>query len=148
MSPQEVWRYIEKGSPEDCWPCTSTSRDGRGHRLAYVDGKYQYVHRVVYQVTYGEIPAGSFVLHRCHNSSCCNPQHLKLGDHSENLKDSYASGQRASIAGSLNGRAKLTETLVKIIRGSEDSDASLARRFNVCESAISRARKYITWKNV
>lgn len=36
-----------------------------------------YAHRVMYELRWGEVPAGYHVHHRCENRSCCNPDHLE-----------------------------------------------------------------------
>ncbi len=45
------------------------------------------VHRLASGLANGPIPKGLFVLHRCDNPRCCNPDHLFLGAHSENMAD-------------------------------------------------------------
>jgi hypothetical protein len=59
-----------------CW-------DWRGHlsssgygTIRYRD-RDQYVHRLMYELTHGAIPAGLHIDHLCRNPPCCNPRHLE-----------------------------------------------------------------------
>ena len=42
-------------------------------------------HRVSYSAFRGEIPQGMEVMHLCNTKVCCNPNHLKVGSHEENM---------------------------------------------------------------
>ncbi|WP_051070746.1 HNH endonuclease signature motif containing protein [Pseudomonas asplenii] len=44
-----------------------------------VDGRMQYCHRLSYQQSKGDIPAGMLVMHTCDRPACINPDHLVLG---------------------------------------------------------------------
>ena len=44
-------------------------------------------HRAAWLVTYGSIPDGLVVRHKCDNPPCCNPEHLELGTHQQNVQD-------------------------------------------------------------
>ena len=50
-------------------------------------------HRFVWQLFHGSIPAGAQVLHSCDNPACCNPLHLRLGSHVENMEDKRRRGR-------------------------------------------------------
>ena len=60
----------------------------------YGDTSYRGVkwrtHRLAYFLSKGEIPQDKVVMHSCDNPPCCNPAHLKLGTHKENMAECRA----------------------------------------------------------
>lgn len=106
--PVRLWAKIEVRGPDECWPWTgSVNGDpvygGYGQiREAERGSRTLRVHRVVYELTYGQVPEGRVVDHTCHNGSgcegrgptclhrrCCNPAHLEAVTHAENMSRGY-----------------------------------------------------------
>lgn len=91
-----LWEKIEVGSHWECWPRTG-AHDSKGYGLLKVQGAQQRAHRLVWEYTYGPIPDGLWVLHRCDNPPCCNPDHLFLGTNQDNQRDSVNKGRNANM---------------------------------------------------
>lgn len=64
-------------APTGCWEWTG-AKNKRGHGRMWIAavGHVEYVHRVSYENTYGPIPEGYIVHHRCENPPCIKPAHL------------------------------------------------------------------------
>ncbi|EHE5125985.1 hypothetical protein JMY69_000849 [Salmonella enterica] len=61
-----------------------------GYGQLSFEGKTWSAHRVAYEISNGAIPHDAnkwWVLHTCDNPSCCNPDHLYLGDAKDNAND-------------------------------------------------------------
>jgi len=94
--PLEVrfWRHVTPGSPEECWLWAGARfPTGYGAINEGGRGKILYAHRLMWTFTSGPIPDGYFVCHRCDTPPCCNPAHLFLGTHLENMADMVAKGR-------------------------------------------------------
>lgn len=122
--PLEV-RFNEKidktSHPNGCWIWTAAkSKNGYGY-FGVGNGKMKYAHRLSYEYNCGPIPKNLNVLHKCDNRVCCNPEHLRLGTHQDNMDDMHAKGRGAkphqlSNPGSKSAFAKLTEQQVLEMR--------------------------------
>lgn len=94
------WAKVDKGASEDsCWIWSGT-KDSKGYGRVYLtgtDGKRAafLAHRISYVISYGGIPAGLCILHRCDNPSCVRPDHLFSGTLDDNNKDCAAKGRTA-----------------------------------------------------
>jgi HNH endonuclease len=98
---ERFWGKVDKSG--DCWEWQGSKRI-TGHGNLYFRGKYTSASRVAYILTHGEVPSGLEVCHECDNPPCCNPAHLWVGTHAENMQDCHAKGR---IENGATKRAKL-----------------------------------------
>jgi len=70
----------------NCWNWMG-AKACHGYGCINYNYKTQRVHRLSYTTFVGLIPDGMSVCHRCDNKLCCNPEHLFLGTHQDNMKD-------------------------------------------------------------
>lgn len=148
------WSKVNIRESEECWPfqghLTKKGYGGCGRR-----GR---AHRVAWELTYGPIPNGLHVLHKCDNPSCCNPRHLFLGTSLDNSRDMVNKGrssrgdkhysrihpERASRGEVIS---KFKETDIRKIRAMKDvSRKIIAKRFHISPAQISRILNGKTWK--
>ena len=69
-----------------CWECK------RIYPQISINGEYFYIHRVMQELYNSPIPEGKFVLHKCDNKRCVNPEHLYVGDAKQNAVDRHERG--------------------------------------------------------
>jgi len=87
------WSKVEKG--DQCWNWAASIKGGSrgGYGLFWMNGVAKNAHRVSWLLKFGAIPEGMSVLHKCDNRKCVNPDHLYLGDNSQNMKDCAERGR-------------------------------------------------------
>ena len=105
-------------------------------------------HRAAWVLFRSEIPAGSWVLHKCDVPHCVNPGHLYLGNARDNVRDRAARNLKSWKRGSEHGRAKLTESDVLHIRQSGENNCELGRRFGVSHVTIHGIRHRRIWRHI
>ncbi len=117
-----------------------------GYGNIRVHRKSKRAHRVSYERSIGPIPKGLFVLHRCDNPPCINPDHLFLGTHTDNVQDCIDKGRWTN--GEKNGMSKLTSELVLKIRADERGLQTVADEYQISRSLVSQIRTRAIWKHL
>lgn len=73
--------------------CKGTNLNNKGYAFRKYQGKRQLVHRVAWQQTFGPIPSGLDVCHKCDVPNCYNVEHLFIGTRKDNMQDAKAKGR-------------------------------------------------------
>lgn len=123
---ERLERRVVKDPESGCWLWQGRFHSGRRWAkgaygvLSIPTGKRgarpEAAHRVAYQIYVGPIPEGLWVLHRCDNTRCCNPEHLYAGSREDNVSDCVTRGRNYIPSGELNGNAKLNKNDASVIR--------------------------------
>lgn len=139
--------------PTVCWPWPG-ARWRAGYGQIRADHRLLKTHRLAYETFIGPVPDGLYVCHTCDNPPCCNPAHLFLGSHDDNMADMTSKGRRVLPVikrGAEHPNARLTPAAVVDIRSrvsAGDSMRSVARRYNVAPEAVRRIVRRQMWAHV
>lgn len=138
------WRLLRTGGefPRDRYPTCSFR------------GVKRRSGSVVWELVHGAAPApGMEICHRCDNPPCCNPDHLFLGTHADNMRDMAAKKRQAT-----NGRrgegialAVLTDSDVASMRRDRAAGMiyrELAVRYGCSLATAQKACVGSTWTHV
>jgi hypothetical protein len=114
--------------------------------------RYMTAHRYAWILAHGEPPDDIHILHQCDNPPCCNPSHLRLGTHADNMADQRAKGRH--VHGERTMRNRLTYEQVVEIRkrfvkyGLRSSNAAeIAADLGVSKELVNCAGTGRTWKS-
>jgi HNH endonuclease len=145
---QRFWEKVASSSDGHWYWMGDRRRDGYGQLK-----RHRRAHRVGWELIYGPIPQGQWVLHRCDTPPCVRPDHLFLGNHAANTTDAVAKGRMGGPAwiGVENGRAKLTDAQVRTIRratGPRGLCRRLAAKYGVTNALISHIRTHRIWRHL
>ena len=141
------WSKVNKITESGCWEWTAGLRNAAGYGGFCINRSMFLAHRISWEIENGKIPNNSCVLHKCDNPLCVKPSHLFLGSRTDNNVDRMNKGRSRPRIGSLNGRSKLTENEVRVIRIYHPTLAlpDLAKSFNVSKQVIWSIIHRKTW---
>ena len=154
------WCKVARGTESGCWIWQgATAKNGYGAiGLGRRAEGIEYSHRVAWTIANGTIPDRLYVLHRCDNRRCCNPSHLFLGTHADNMRDAASKGRLAAQAtpeclarGESHPNARLTADDVRTIRALRQLGVRtwpIANEFGVSRSLVCLINANRIWRNV
>ena len=140
--------FVDRGP--GCWGWNGYV-DRQGYGRLMIPGGPTRAHRLSYKFHCGEIPQGKYVLHRCDNRQCTNPEHLYVGDHAQNMVDKKERG-RCYTGGPPKGEehklSKFTNADIALIRASALSNQALAQKYDASHSTIGMIKRRETWRHL
>jgi hypothetical protein len=153
---RSFWPKVDMTPRSGCWLWTGT-RATRGMtygRVYLPGGRAVSAHRVMWHLIVGPLSPGVDVLHSCDNAGCCNPGHLRAGDHEANMSDMRDRRRARGFAyrfGEQNPSAKLSNDQVREIRrrhATGETMAGLGREFGVGANTIWKIIHRVRWAQV
>lgn len=130
--------------------------------------KIETAHRVSWGLHRGEIPAGMWVLHKCDNRVCVNPDHLYLGTVLDNSRDLMARGRpyleiRRHVTPEVEARrvaslprgaahhrsgAKITSEIAMAVFNAIGPQKKIGVAFGICQQTVSLIKSKKTWGHI
>ncbi len=150
VKPSTFWARVKQGSESECW-------EWQGPRMFPPNMPYGVVntprsrgapwsfrsHRVSWELTHGAITDPALcVCHHCDNPPCCNPNHLFLGTHADNIDDMVLKGRTAIQDGENHWTQRSPDLLYRLKRGEENGNHRLTVEEVVQIRALYAAGKH------
>lgn len=127
-----------------CWNWLLSKSHERGYLfIGGGDRREEKASRVSYRIFVGAIPDGLYVLHRCDNPACVNPEHLFVGTQLDNMADARAKGRtnrKLDEKGVLEIRRLCSENIV--------SRGQIAIKFGVSKTTVSEIHRRVKWSHL
>ena len=146
---ERFFSKIIKKEDYECWGWRGALCNG-GYGCFTMNKRVKPAHRASWEIHNGPIPKGLWVLHKCDNKICSNPDHLFLGNAKENVHDMISKGR--NIRGELSCHAKLTSNdIINIRKEYLNKNATyleISRKYYVNASHIGRIIRKERWNNI
>ena len=154
---EDAWDLVKKGNLNDCWEWIGC-KNSTGYGSMTVNQKTYSAHRLIYVLTYPNTieykapkdkTLKEFILHSCDNRTCCNPNHMTLGNYNDNNKDAKNKGRSKTVYGANHKNAKLTQeqaNKVRQLHGIGINYSQLGIFFGISANNISRICRNIGYK--
>jgi len=147
------WAKVDVRGQDECWEWQGGTDKGYG---VFKDRSYHTIkaHRMAYILAHDiELGSEEVVRHTCDNPPCCNPNHLILGTHADNVRDAVERGRHSygTSRGAANGMSRLTEGDVLAIRSMAAQGyryTEIASRFGITPENASHIARRLTWQHI
>jgi hypothetical protein len=146
-TPEILWSKVDKKTEDECWNWLGYKNGGQYGRT-WINDRGYYAHRVIFDLVYPNTitlsaPKDSdeigFLLHTCDNPSCCNPKHLFVGTHADNMADKVAKQRQKKFPNDSGPRCKLSMAQARKIRQLRKEGVSareLAKKYEISLPSI------------
>jgi Pectobacterium phage endonuclease len=145
--------YSKVKRSADCFVWTGgTAGAGYGVFRLSRPRRQEYAHRLALERKLARpLERGEMVRHTCDNPPCVNPDHLLVGDQTQNMADSitrgrFARGEDKPLTARLT--AQDVREIRALIKVPGVTQSELARRYGVTRTSISHIKSGRTWAHL
>ncbi len=138
-----------------CWIFMGKIQDtGYGMITKQVNKVKRYIgaHRLSWEMTYGPVPDGMLVCHKCDVRSCINPSHLFLGTYKDNSQDMKHKGRHKNgvSVGKKAGPRLSKEIILEIRTAIEQGEIGkeICKRFGISYTHYQNIKFRRDWKHI
>lgn len=144
---ERFWKYVSK--TDGCWLWTGSAPHGYGSMT--INKRRVKATHVSWKLHGRDLPKGKWLLHKCDNPPCVNPDHLFVGDHAANTADKMAKGRHRGPRGERCAQHILDLDRVQKIRTlyatTKIKVSELAVQFSVTRGTIKSIVQGLNWKH-
>lgn len=145
---ESFWAKVDVGAADQCWLWKAgLNRPGGYGRIGSHRCGQKLAHRMAFELTHGAIPKGMSVMHSCDTPRCCNPAHLSLGTHADNMRDMKRKGRQRTLPTNPKIR-RFTDEAVRDIRSRRETQEQLAQRYGAPRSTIASVQQRLCYKEI
>jgi hypothetical protein len=103
-------------------------------------------HRMAWYLHTGDMPAAHTVIrHKCDTPLCVEPGHLEPGSQTDNMQDMWERGRSNYLGGGRHGMAKITDEMVRFMRGSGLRNKQLVKISGLSKAQVSKIMLGQSW---
>lgn len=146
-----------------CWLWKGGISKNNGYGRMKINGEMYRAHRISWEYfNEKEIPENMLICHKCDVKLCCNPFHLFLGTHQDNMHDKFIKGRNCygeksgrythpetTARGERVGTSKLNENqvieIIQLLKSKDIKQTEIAKKFNVNKSLITKIKLGEVW---
>ena len=142
----DVWDRVKIGEPDECWEWQAAV-NWQGYGRFRFGGTHLGSHVAAFRDHYQQETGDLSVLHSCDNPRCCNPAHLSLDTHQENMRQRNERGRLNPPKGATHYKSKLTEEQARAILQAKGTatQKEIGKRFGVSHHVVSQIHRGVRW---
>ncbi len=140
-----------------CWIWQAGTRGKTGYGSFKYNKKTIDAHRMVWMLSFGEIPKGLYVCHTCDNRLCVNIEHLFLASPKDNWLDGVNKGRIKPGSpikfqpGHISSQRKISlrdaGEIIRLYRETKITQKQIGEKYNISSRAVRYILSGTTYKH-
>jgi len=130
---------VDKRNEDECWEWLA-SKNSYGYGQFNNGITMIGAHRFMWESVNGQIPESKQILHKCNNRACVNPDHLYIGDSSDNHGDMLEAGTYVKAHPTFRKLYDEEIWLIRRLLAGRIKQCLIAKMFKVHKATITKVR--------